>query len=895
MSLSSSALIDRLMTPATRLMARLSFLNKAIVIGLSFALTCAVLAGFIVVQTQRDIAAARLQGSAVKPLAALHHAMTAMQRHREAVVRQAYNDASQMATLPALRADVDKQLAQVEAWQDEQLEDRPLEKSLTAVRSAWAQTQAKAADAAAASKVHDAALRQARLLTKAVEGNSGLALAEDPATFYVGRAVTEWLPLLAEYSARESVVAMRIFGEGSVWAEDRAELASTGNMLAFLEDRMTLNIASIKADAPTVAARIGGPMTGAMKASDVQGALIKAKALDADVPEMPVAGMATHANVTRVAMLAAIKAADDALLAATDAEITELRNKALTIGLICVLALMLSGYLFIGFSRSTRDSLAVIKQSAEMLAVGQFPEKVSVHSRDELRDIGNSIEQAVASLRQFASAQRAMFDAHQAGQIDERLDTEAFPGSFGVMADETNTLVGSHIEVNNRIIEIVSAYARGDLSTDIERYPGKKAEITAAVDSVKAGMQAINAEIKSLVDAGVAGDLSRRGDAERFAFVYRDIIESLNQLMTTADHGMSEVGNLLAAVADGDLGRRVEVALPGQFGVLADNANRTVDQLTQVVSEIRGSSDSINSAAGEIAAGNNDLSQRTEQQAASLEETASSMEELTSTVKQNADNARQANQLAMGAADVASKGGEVVGRVVQTMSEINNSSKKVADIISVIDGIAFQTNILALNAAVEAARAGEQGRGFAVVAAEVRNLAQRSANAAKEIKQLISDSTVKVEEGSKLVDQAGRTMAEIEASVKRVTDIIADISAASAEQSSGIEQINQAITHMDEGTQQNAALVEEASASARALEQQAEQLVQTVAVFRMAQPQAVAVATRGPATTRASSEPVRRAPSAPVAPAAAARAARRPRTSTASIAMPAGDSNWQEF
>ncbi|MFN7183764.1 MAG: methyl-accepting chemotaxis protein, partial [Thermomonas haemolytica] len=229
------------------------------------------------------------------------------------------------------------------------------------------------------------------------------------------------------------------------------------------------------------------------------------------------------------------------------------------------------------------------------------------------------------------------------------------------------------------------------------------------------------------------------------------------------------------------------------------------------------------------------LSMRTEQQAASLEETASSMEELTSTVKQNADNARQANQLAIGAASVAESGGEVVQKVVSTMGDIQTSSRRIADIIGVIDGIAFQTNILALNAAVEAARAGEQGRGFAVVAAEVRSLAQRSAGAAKEIKQLITDSVVKVEEGSALVDQAGKTMGEIVGSVKRVTDIMADISAASQEQSSGIEQVNQAITQMDEGTQQNAALVEEASASAESMRQQAAALVEAVAAFRLAQ------------------------------------------------------------
>ncbi len=258
-----------------------------------------------------------------------------------------------------------------------------------------------------------------------------------------------------------------------------------------------------------------------------------------------------------------------------------------------------------------------------------------------------------------------------------------------------------------------------------------------------------------------------------------------------------------------------------------------VTKLTDIVIDVRDSTDSITTAAKEIAQGNADLSQRTEEQASSLEETASSMEELTSTVRQNAENAKQANQLATNASDIAVKGGNVVNDVVATMSSINASSKKIVDIISVIDGIAFQTNILALNAAVEAARAGEQGRGFAVVAGEVRNLAQRSAAAAKEITALIGDSVEKVDSGSKLVDQAGATMAEIVQAVKRVTDIMSEIAAASNEQSSGIEQVNQAITQMDEVTQQNAALVEEAAAAAEAMQGQSELLMHSVSIFKL--------------------------------------------------------------
>ncbi|TYT26339.1 HAMP domain-containing protein [Luteimonas viscosa] len=468
---------------------------------------------------------------------------------------------------------------------------------------------------------------------------------------------------------------------------------------------------------------------------------------------------------------------------------------------------------------------------ADAIASGKLDNTIDTQSRDETGRLLISMNKMQEQLQRFASAQQTMQAEHDAGDIEHRIDAAAFPGAYGQMAEQTNNLAASHIAMNARVIEIVGAYASGDLSSDMDRLPGKKAEITAAVDAVKIGTLAVNAEIKRLVDAAVAGDFSQRGDAQRYQFVYRDMLEGLNTLMTSADHGLDEIGSLLAAVADGDLGQRITVSLPGQFSRVADDANRTVDRLADIVGQIRSGSDAINSAASEIAAGNDDLSRRTEQQAASLEETASSMEELTSTVRQNADNARQANQLAIGAVDVASQGGEVVGKVVQTMSAISDSSSRIADIIGVIDGIAFQTNILALNAAVEAARAGEQGRGFAVVAAEVRSLAQRSAGAAKEIKQLITDSTDKVRHGNELVDQAGRTMGEIVTSVKRVTDIIADISAASQEQSAGIEQVNQAITQMDESTQQNAALVEEATAAARSMEQQAGQLVQTIAVF----------------------------------------------------------------
>jgi methyl-accepting chemotaxis protein len=350
-----------------------------------------------------------------------------------------------------------------------------------------------------------------------------------------------------------------------------------------------------------------------------------------------------------------------------------------------------------------------------------------------------------------------------------------------------------------------------------------------------------------------------------------------------------DVADIAHKIAAGDLAVKVNTKANDQSSLLF--AMKTMrDSLAKVVGEVRQGTDTIATASAQIAAGNMDLSSRTEQQASSLEETAASMEELTSTVKQNADNARQANQLAESASSVAVKGGRVVSQVVDTMSAINSSSKKIVDIIGVIDGIAFQTNILALNAAVEAARAGEQGRGFAVVAAEVRSLAQRSAAAAKEIKALIGDSVEKVDEGSKQVLDAGQTMDEIVGSVKRVTDIMAEITVASQEQTSGIEQINQAITQMDQVTQQNAALVEEAAAAAASLQEQATGLSQVVSVFKLDQEQrnhAAPARRAAPAHARTAAKQPPRAKQAIAAP------QRKPSAPTPALAGAGGD--WETF
>ena len=376
-------------------------------------------------------------------------------------------------------------------------------------------------------------------------------------------------------------------------------------------------------------------------------------------------------------------------------------------------------------------------------------------------------------------------------------------------------------------------------------------------------------------------------------YLYQQIVASLSVAARSAD-----------LMAQGNLAQHVEVRGLAEIAKVLSSLSAMRDSLTSVVYTVRQNAESVATASAQIAQGNNDLSARTEQQASALEETAASMEELSSTVRQNADNAQQANQLARSASNVATEGGDVVNRVVATMKDINSSSQRIADIIGVIDSIAFQTNILALNAAVEAARAGEQGRGFAVVASEVRSLAGRSAEAAKEIKQLISASVDQVAQGTQLVDQAGTTMTEVVSAIRRVTDIMGEISAASTEQSQGVAQVGEAVTQMDHTTQQNAALVEESAAAASNLQTQAEKLVQAVAVFqldnRTAAMHAVDDAPQAPAFTGGSRpSTVSRAPAKP-----ARAAASKPRQLPAKAAAPAapaaaapaeGGDDWETF
>jgi methyl-accepting chemotaxis protein len=498
-----------------------------------------------------------------------------------------------------------------------------------------------------------------------------------------------------------------------------------------------------------------------------------------------------------------------------------------------VLALLLGTAIAFGLTRSVVLPLRQALRLAERIGAGDLGGADTATANDESGQLLRAMQQMQRRLHEVISAQREMATRHDAGAISYRMDAQRFPGEYGRMVADTNALVDAHVQTQLRITEVMGRYAIGDLSQDIAHYPGEKAAITAAMQRVKQNLHAINVQIQALAEAACAGDFAHRGQPQKFEHAFRTMVENLDTMMATADANLAKFSALLRSIADGDLTVRMSGHFHGVFSTMRDDANSTVRQLTDIVAHIQRSTNSIGFAAEDIASGNQELAQRSEQQAASLEETAASMEELTSTVKQNAEHAQRANQLALGAAGVATEGRDVVGQAVDTMNGIEAASKRISDIISVIDGIAFQTNILALNAAVEAARAGEQGKGFAVVASEVGTLAHRASSAAKEIKTLIDDSVQRVSHGAALVHKAGATMDQVVASVQHVTDIMGHISAASREQAHGIEQVNQTIARMDETTQQNVALVEEASTAARALEEHAAQLTQAVEVFKV--------------------------------------------------------------
>ena len=522
-----------------------------------------------------------------------------------------------------------------------------------------------------------------------------------------------------------------------------------------------------------------------------------------------------------------------------------------------------------------KKALACVKRFGEgdlTATLEQFPGKKAF--------VNVAIEQVRSNINALVTDVNVLSASAVAGKLSTRADASKHQGDFRKIVQGLNDTLDAVINPLNVAASYVDSIAKGNIPAQItDTYHGDFNQLKDNLNQCITAVNSLVNDANSLSQAAEQGKLSTRADASKHQGDFRKIIEGVNNTLDSVVGPLNVAADCVERISKGDIPNSITTNYNGDFNNIKDNLNTcihainnlvidadmlaeaaadgrvsvradatkhqgdfrkvvdgviaTLETIVAPIAAVKEAVETITTAANEIATGNNDLSQRTEQQASSLEETAASMEQLASTVKNNAENAKQANQLAVAASGVAVKGGEVVGQVVSTMSAINSSAKKIEDIISVIDGIAFQTNILALNAAVEAARAGEQGRGFAVVAGEVRNLAQRSATAAKEIKELIADSVSKTAEGTTQVEQAGKTMQEIVASVQRVTDIMGEITAASTEQSAGIDQVNAAVTSMDETTQQNAALVEQAAAAAESLVEQAIQLADVVSVFKL--------------------------------------------------------------
>ncbi|WP_296568198.1 methyl-accepting chemotaxis protein [Zoogloea sp.] len=583
---------------------------------------------------------------------------------------------------------------------------------------------------------------------------------------------------------------------------------------------------------PDADAALGEIQAGGQKYRAVIARVLELKAGGASVTEVDkaIAGADKPIGAALGKLLAQQTVETQAAREAFDAAVS---RAALVLGLLAAGMVVVGALASWMISRSVRRPLAQAVEISQAVAAGRLPEHIEISVEDEAGQLLQSMQRMVDTFKGFVEAQRENAAQHELGMIDHRIDEQRFPGIYGDMARSINVLVQAHIAVKMRVVDVVKHYAVGDLSVDMDRMPGQKAQITTAIDGVKHSLQGMSGQIRTLVEAAASGDFTVRGDADAFQYEFKAMVEGLNRLMDVSDQGLGDVSRMLEALARGDLTQQMRGNYQGTFARLRDDANLTVEHLQTLVTGLQGAARSINSAAREIAAGNVNLSSRTEEQASSLEETASSMEEISSTVKQNADNAQRANTLAKQSCDVVNQGGEAVKRVVVTMADIRESSSTISDIIGVIDSIAFQTNILALNAAVEAARAGEQGRGFAVVANEVRQLAQRSAVAAREIRELIAISVGKVEDGAKLADEAGAVMGEVVTVFSQVAELVTEISGASQEQSQGVEQVSIAIGKMDETTQQNAVLVEEAAAAAESLELQAERLVEAISQFKL--------------------------------------------------------------
>lgn len=524
---------------------------------------------------------------------------------------------------------------------------------------------------------------------------------------------------------------------------------------------------------------------------------------------------------------------------------TELQNEVhrlvLQIAMIGGIAILVLIFVVYWMAQRISGALSNIVDVSEAITNGKLDSVITITRQDEVGQLFSAFQVMQTQLRERSEIDKCVTEEINAvvlmasqGNFDQRINLEGKIDTFKTIGEGVNRILELNQSAVKDLTRVFSAVARGDLTqTIINNYSGELAQLKQDANTTVQRLTEVTKEISIVTGAASQGDFTKRISLETKAGTFKAIGESINRVLQFNQLAIKDLTRVFSAVAQGDLTQTITNDYFGELEQLKHDTNSTVQKLTEVLTVIQGTSSVVTQAAAEIAQGNDSLSQRTTEQAASLEETSSNMEEMTMTVQQNAESAEQASQLASSAKERAEQGNHVVKDAILAISEIHKSSKKITEIIGVIDEIAFQTNLLALNAAVEAARAGDQGRGFAVVATEVRNLAQRSAAAAKEIKNLIQDSNLKVEEGTKLANQSGQALEELVIAVKKVNDIVSEIAAASSEQSMGIAQVNKAVNQMDEMVEQNSALVEQGMAASESMKEQAQMLQAQVAFFNM--------------------------------------------------------------
>lgn len=826
-------ILDTVLKPATGLMNRLSFSKKVGLIGVLFMIPLAYVGFTLHGKYAEELEFARMEQAGVRQVSALAKVLQPLQAHRGLSRVVLSGDTSATAALDEAARKIESAMVALEKSNGQDAVLLKIQKEIAEVRSSWNQiaSTGKSISVAQNRELHNKLVDKLFLLITKAADNSNLTLDPELESYYLMDMTVFRLPVLVENLGQARAIASAAAKEKTISLEQRIELAKLAKAVAIDHDLLKTDFEKIASSNATLKAALEGQMAATERdLVAVQRLLTNNFILAEKIEVDPATLFKTIATVAK-GMNETFELGLDKLDKLLLARIARVNQQMASAFVVAAVVLILVAFLFAGFMTATRKSMNTLTDGARRVAAGDLSASINTGSRDELGEVAQSFQSVQTTLNAFLAAQLDMGKRHEAGMISHRIAVEQFSGAYAQAATQTNDLVQGHIDTKMKVVEIARRYAIGDLSVDMPVLPGEKLVLTNSMAEMKQNLGAINREILKLSEAASRGDFSVRGDEDQFQHDFKAMVHGMNGLMETCQSGLAEIATVLEALARGDLTHRAHEGFQGTFAEVIGYSRKTSEDLTRIIAQIQDASTTINVGSQEIAAGNQNLSQRTEEQASSLQETAASMEELTQTVRQNAENSKQANQLAIGASEVAQKGGEMVGQVVGTMASINESSRKIVDIISVIDGIAFQTNILALNAAVEAARAGEQGRGFAVVATEVRNLAHRSASAAKEIKSLIGDSVGKVEAGTKLVESAGTTMEEIVISIKRVSDIVAEISAASQEQSAGIGQISDAITQMDQVTQQNAALVEQAAAAAESMRDQAAAMSSTVSVF----------------------------------------------------------------